>query len=242
MNETVKSLVYAAAIALLIRCFLYEPFSIPSSSMVPTLEVGDFLFVSKRSYGYSSKSSFFGLPVIDGRTGDRLPERGDVAVFKLPNNPSIDYIKRVIGLPGERIQMVRGRLLINGQLVERQELEAVELNKNPGESPGLIQPAILYSELLPNGRTHIIAEESDVARYDNTPEFVVPAGHYFMMGDNRDNSQDSRAIGGPGYVPAENFVGRADMIFFSLAAGTSFLEFWRWPFDIRFSRMFGLIN
>lgn len=242
MNETMKSLIYAGAIALVIRCFAFEPFSIPSSSMVPTLEVGDYLFVSKRSYGYSSLSSFFGLPVIDGRTSDRRPERGDVVVFKLPSDTSTDYIKRVIGLPGDRVQMNHGRLYINGQIVPRQEIEAVELNKNPGQRPSQMHPAILYNETLPNGKTHIIAEEGDAGPLDTTEEYAVPLGHYFMMGDNRDNSMDSRVQKLVGFVPENNLVGRAEVIFFSLTAGTSFLEFWRWPFDIRFSRIFSAIN
>lgn len=241
MTETLRSLLYAGLIALVIRCFAYEPFSIPSSSMVPTLEVGDYLFVSKNSYGYSSLSSFFGFPVIDGRTSTRRPGRGDVVVFKLPSNPSIDYIKRVIGLPGDRLQMIAGRLYLNGALVERHQREAVELNKSPGSDAPQLKPAILYDEVLPNGRTHIIAEEGDRGPLDTTEEFVVPARHYFVMGDNRDNSQDSRVQNLVGFVPEENLVGRADVIFFSLKAGTAFLEFWRWPFDIRFDRIFDRI-
>lgn len=238
MQETVKSLIWAAAIALMIRCFAYEPFSIPSSSMVPTLEVGDYLFVSKFSYGYSSLSSFFGFPVVDRRTSNRRPERGDVAVFKLPSNTKIDYIKRVIGLPGDRIQVAAGRLYINGQLVQRNVVEAVEIRK----SGPARKAAILYTETLPGGRQHLIVEEGDAGPLDNTQEFIVPDRHYFMMGDNRDNSQDSRVKNLVGFVPEENLVGRADVIFFSLAEGTSFIEFWRWATDVRFDRIFDVID
>lgn len=210
--------------------------------MVPTLEVGDYLFVSKNSYGYSNLSSFFGFPVIDGRTSDRRPERGDVVVFKLPSDTSTDYIKRVIGMPGDRIQMVDGRLYINGVMVERKEIEAVEINKTPGQPKPRLQPAIIYHETLPGGRTHIIAEEGDAGPLDTTEEFVVPQRHYFMMGDNRDNSMDSRVQKLVGFVPENNLVGRADMIFFSLKAGSAFLEFWKWPTDIRFSRIFSFID
>ncbi|MGE3770167.1 MAG: signal peptidase I [Bdellovibrionales bacterium] len=238
MNETFKSLLWAAAIALLIRCFAYEPFSIPSSSMVPTLQVGDFLFVSKFEYGYSAKSSFFGIPLFDGRTSDARPKRGDVVVFKLPANTSTDYIKRIIGLPGDRLQVVQGRLYINDQLVERKFVREITVDKGQGRSTQVRE----YTELLPNGVSHTIYEEGDNRPQDNTPVYEVPPNHYFGMGDNRDNSADSRVMNLVGYIPEENLVGKAKMIFFSLKEGTRFLEFWRWPFDIRFSRIFSDIR
>jgi signal peptidase I len=238
MNETVRSLILAGLIALGIRCFAYEPFSIPSMSMVPTLQVGDFLFVSKFAYGYSAKSSFFGIPLFDGRTSSVRPERGDVVVFKLPTDPSTDYIKRVIGLPGDTLQVSRGRLYINNQQVERKELGPVTIDKGNGQKAD----AMAFVEMLPNGRTHMIYEESDSRPLDNTPLYTVPEGYYFMMGDNRDNSMDSRVQRLVGFVPIDNLVGPAKVIFFSLAEGTRFLEFWRWPFDIRFGRIFSAIN
>lgn len=236
MNETVRSLFYAGLIALAIRAFAFEPFSIPSTSMVPTLEVGDFLFVSKYSYGYSAKSAFFGMPLFDGRTSDRRPERGAVVVFKLPSDPSTDYIKRIIGLPGDTIQVVRGRLYINDTMVERRAIGPAMIDKGDGRR---VQ-AMEYTEFLPGGVSHIIAEESDSRPLDNTPIFTVPEGHYFAMGDNRDNSLDSRTRH-VGFVPAENLVGPAKMIFFSLADGARFFQFWKWPTSIRFDRIFDSI-
>lgn len=252
MTDSIRTLVYAALIALVIRCFAFEPFSIPSASMVPTLEVGDFLFVSKSSYGYSTKSSFFGLPLFDGRVGEdtigHKPKRGDVVVFKLPKNPSVDYIKRLIGLPGDRIQVQHGRLYINGAMVEREEIGHVETVR---EGDVLARKAIAtdYREILPDeygkadsdhGKTHIIREEGDERALDNMPEFMVPDGHYFMMGDNRDNSLDSRVASQVGFVPEENLVGPARVIFFSLE-DTRFWEFWKWPTAIRFDRLFDRI-
>lgn len=249
MNDSIRTLVYAALIALCIRCFAFEPFSIPSASMVPTLDIGDFLFVSKSSYGYSAKSSFFGIPLFDGRAGEHSfghePQRGDVVVFKLPKDPSIDYIKRLIGLPGDRIQVQDGRLYINGQMVERKEAGHVEVARE-GDPLARKTIATDYEETLPGqdgkpGVTHIIREEGDDRQLDNTPVYEVPAGHYFMMGDNRDNSQDSRVISAVGFVPEENLVGPARVIFFSLE-DTRFYEFWKWPTAIRYSRLFSGIQ
>ncbi len=250
MPEFLRTLFVAAAIALVIRCFAFEPFSIPSASMVPTLEVGDFLFVSKYSYGYSAKASFFGIPLYDGRALTNIlghePRRGEVAVFKLPTDPSTDYIKRIIGLPGDTLQMKEGRLYLNGIIVPREKLREVDVAL---QGPNNIIRHVMASDYtetlpLPEGGTkpHIIREMSDNGPLDNTVEYTVPANHYFMMGDNRDNSQDSRVQTLVGYVPEENFVGPARFLFFSLAEGTRFLEFWRWPTDIRFSRIFTAIN
>lgn len=233
--ETIKTLVYAILIALFIRSFFYEPFSIPSASMVPTLLVGDYLFVSKFSYGYSRYSLPFGLPLISGRIFFTPPKRGDVAVFKLPRDPSIDYIKRVIGLPGDHIQMKDGLLYINGTPVKREKIAPFFLPSGGAYTQ--------YLETLPNGKRHRILEISDQGPLDNTPVFVVPPNHYFMMGDNRDNSADSRdPNSGVGYVPAANFVGRAEFTFFSTDGYARWWEFWKWPFSIRYGRLFKAID
>src|SRR6266436_8275148 len=191
------------AIVLFVRTVAYEPFNIPSGSMVPTLLVGDYLFVSKFSYGYSRYSLPFGLPVFSGRIFFHPPERGDVIVFKLPTDNSTDYIKRVIGLPGDHIQMKGGNLYINDQLVPRKRTQDYLYQ----EGNGTVIPLAQYIETLPNGRQHLIIKMGDNGPLDNTPVYDVPPGDYFMMGDNRDNSQDSRVLSAVGYVPAENLVG-----------------------------------
>jgi signal peptidase I len=232
--DTVKTIVYAVLIALVVRTIAYEPFNIPSGSMVPTLLVGDYLFVSKFSYGYSRFSLPFGPPVFSGRLFFRSPERGDVVVFKLPTDNSTDYIKRVIGLPGDHIQMKNGILFINGQPVPRKRIQDYLYQ----EGPGMTIPLAQYVETLPNGVQHRIIEMSDNGPLDNTQEYVVPPGDYFMMGDNRDNSQDSRVLSAVGYVPAENLIGRAEFLFFSTDGSARLWEIWKWPFAIRYGRLF----
>ena len=234
IGETLKTIVYAIIIAFFIRTFFYEPFSIPSASMVPTLLVGDYLFVSKFSYGYSRYSLPFGLPLFSGRIFFHPPHRGDVVVFKLPRDPSIDFIKRVVGLPGDTIQMKDGILNINGKPVKRERLAPYFYDEN-----GHVSTYIHYIETLPNGYRHDIIEIGDNQPLDNTGVFHVPPGTYFMMGDNRDNSADSRdPDSGVGYVPAENLVGRAQFIFFSTNGSAHWWQGWKWPFTIRYSRLF----
>src|SRR4051794_15365481 len=189
--ETVRTVVYAVLIALVVRTFAIEPFNIPSGSMIPTLLVGDYLFVSKYSYGYSKHSFPFSLGFFSGRIFGRVPERGDVAVFKYPGDQGqgmnrTDYIKRIVGLPGDRIQVTNGILQINGKPVERTRIGDYV------QGGGGYKTGTLYSEVLPNGRRHEIIETSDNGLSDNTVEFLVPADSYFMMGDNRDDSLDSR--------------------------------------------------
>lgn len=230
--ELVKTIVYAVLIALVVRTFAYEPFSIPSGSMIPTLLIGDYLFVSKFSYGYSRYSLPFGLPVIAGRVVAREPERGDVAVFKLPSDNKTDYIKRIIGLPGDRLQVVDGVLRINGQPVGREPAGEFLVSSDIG----IGQRFRRYVETLPNGRRHQIIELSDAGPFDNTGVYTVPPDHYFVMGDNRDSSRDSRFLSEVGYVPFKNLIGRAEFIFFSVD-GSAF-EFWRWPKSLRVSRFF----
>lgn len=233
-GETLRTVIYAVLIALFVRTFAYEPFNIPSGSMIPTLLVGDYLFVSKFSYGYSRYSLPFGLPLFSGRILNDGPERGDVIVFKLPADNETDYIKRLIGLPGDRIQVKNGVLNINGQAVEREMLGAVNVSGFAGRKSEVVE----YMETLPNGRRHLIREYSDREASDNTREYLVPEGHYFFMGDNRDRSQDSRAVNRVGFVPHENLVGRAEFLFFSQNGEAAFWQFWRWPTTIRWSRLF----
>ncbi|MBO88375.1 MAG: signal peptidase I [Rickettsiales bacterium] len=237
--ELIRTVVYAIVIAVCIRTFAYEPFSIPSGSMIPTLLIGDYLFVSKFSYGYSRHSLPFSLPLFEGRVLGTSPKRGDVAVFKFPvqgnSNYGKDYIKRIIGLPGDRVQVLRGFLHINGKPVRRLKIEDFKFPDGFYSGDRVAQ----YIETLPNGSRHRLIEmfgdrlgdDGDRANYDNTREWLVPANHYFVMGDNRDNSSDSRA----GWtVPVENLVGRAEFLFFSKPAESWIFEIWNW----RFSRVF----
>ena len=230
--ENVKVLVQALLLAVVIRTLLFQPFSIPSGSMMETLLVGDYLFVSKYSYGYSKYSVPFSPDLFSGRIWGDEPERGDVAVFRLPSNPKVDYIKRVIGLPGDRIQVTDGVVSINGETISR-ELQG---NYTPEGRYNQGTDVPVYRETLPNGVSYTTLDINPNSPGDNTREFVVPEGHYFMMGDNRDNSLDSRFD--VGYVPLENFVGRATIIFFSIADDSSPLEIWKWPTDLRFDRFF----
>ncbi len=248
LMDTLRVIIHALILALMVRIFLYQPFNIPSGSMIPTLLVGDYLFVSKFSYGYSKYSFPWSPNLFSGRILGSEPKRGDVAVFKLPSDNSTDYIKRVIGLPGDRIQMIRGVLHINGQPVERRRVEdftgpAATCNVR---RTGDIQVA-RYEETLPNGVKHTTLDCRAGSDGDDTSVFEVPAGHYFMMGDNRDNSTDSRfgaygGYGGVGFVPRENLIGRADIIFFSIGETASIFAPWRWPIEIRWPRFFNLID
>src|SRR4051794_18844874 len=232
--ENVKTIVYAGLIAIGIRTVAFEPFNIPSGSMIPTLLVGDYLFVSKYSYGYSRFSMPFAPNLFSGRIFGRLPERGDVAVFKFPKDNSTDYIKRIIGLPGDRVQMKGGQLYINGTLAPRRSIG----NYVEEDQIRMLVPE--YIETLPNGREHPILKETDNGEMNNTREYRVPDGYVFAMGDNRDNSSDSRVDperNGVGFVPVQNLVGRAEFIFFSIDARAPWWEVWEWPFEIRWSRL-----
>jgi signal peptidase I len=236
--ETIKVVVEALLIALVFRTFLYHPFNIPSGSMEPTLLIGDYLFVSKFSYGYSRYSFPVDLSFIHGRIWEGAgPKRGDIAVFRPPREPGTDYIKRVIGLPGDRIQVRDGVLYINDEAVKRESAGEWEGEGRFG-APASIKE---YRETLPNGVSYITLDMTDNGPGDNTKVYEVPADHYFMMGDNRDNSQDSRFLDGPvGFVPAENLVGRAEIIFFSVQGAPAW-AFWKWPWSIRPNRIFDLL-
>ncbi|MBL8583565.1 MAG: signal peptidase I [Rhizobiaceae bacterium] len=231
LGETVSVIVQALLLALIIRTLFFQPFSIPSGSMRPTLLEGDYLFVTKWAYGYSRYSLPFSPPLFSGRIWGAEPKRGDVVVFKFPPNPSLDYIKRVIGLPGDRVQMKDGQLFINDEAVPREKIGQIT---NP-DITEVDRPVDVYRETLPNGVSYDTLDLSPNSIGDNTREFVVPEGHYFMMGDNRDNSTDSRFS--VGFVPYENLVGRANIIFFSIADGASPLEIWKWPTEMRASRL-----
>lgn len=238
IGETLRTIILAMIIALTIRTLAFEPFNIPSSSMVPTLLIGDFLFVSKYSYGYGSAGTFWGIAPFDGRIGGHTPERGDVVVFKTPRDNKTDYIKRLIGLPGDEIQMRHGILHVNGVPVDRERLE--QPIEEEGETLANLY-TIDYLEHLPGGVSHIIRKQGDENVLDNTEVFTVPPDHYFFMGDNRDNSQDSRTSM-VGFVPAENLVGKAQFLFFSLKPDGVFWQFWKWPWSVRWHRLFTKIN
>lgn len=245
LGETIRTIIYAVLIALVVRTFLFEPFNIPSGSMIPTLLVGDYLFVSKYSYGYSRYSFPFGPPLFEGRILEMdAPARGDVAVFKLPRDQRTDYIKRIIGLPGDRIQVREGRLYINDTEVPRERLGDFDFQVHGGREMAVP----LYAETLPGGATHRIIEVTeDRGPMDNTRVYTVPEDHYFVMGDNRDRSQDSRVIQAlspswVGFVPVENLVGRAEIIFFSVDESTRWWEVWKWPAAIRWNRLGMLIQ
>jgi signal peptidase I len=249
--ETIKVIVEALIIALVVRTLLFQPFNIPSGSLIPTLLVGDYIFVSKYAYGYShfSLPGFLDLApsAMPGRIFSSQPKRGDVIVFKLPRDNSTDYIKRVIGLPGDRIQLINGQIYLNNKAVPR--VRAPDYVED--DVLGTPRHITRYRETLPNGKTYLVLARDPGGLENNTDVYVVPAGHYFMMGDNRDNSLDSRFAptgkgdvfdrsDGVGYVPAANLVGKAEFIFFSNDG--PLWEFWTWPWTVRFSRMFTSID
>jgi signal peptidase I len=236
--------VHALLIALVIRTFLFQPFNIPSGSMQATLLIGDFLFVSKYSYGYSKFSLPLSLPLFSGRIpGSFTPERGDVVVFRLPREDSTDYIKRVIGLPGDTVRVTDGQVILNGKPVSREPISEWYDEDHDAKIKR-------WREKLPNDVTYETLDLSDQGQLDNWPPqkdavYTVPPGNYFMMGDNRDNSTDSRVPperGGVGPVPFENIVGKAQIIFFSVAEGESALQFWKWPWTVRWNRLLKIVR
>ena len=243
--ENIKTIVYALLVAVVVRTFLFEPFNIPSGSMIPTLLVGDYVFTEKWAYGYSRFSFPFSPDLFSGRIPFRMPHRGDVAVFRETNDTSIDYIKRIVGLPGDHVQMHGGELFLNGARVPRVD----EGNYTAVDEHGTQTQARRYDEQLParpgSGTVaHAILKETDDGPANDTEDFVVPAGDFFAMGDNRDDSADSRFPQpiGIGFVPMENLVGRAVLIFFSVDGREPIWAVWDWPFEVRWNRLFTLVR
>ena len=231
-GETIRTLFYAVGIALVIRTLAFEPFSVPSESMLPTLLVGDYFFISKWPYGYSRYSLPFGPPVFSGRILGREPARGDVMVFQRGGDDPADYVKRLIGLPGDRVQMRGGVLWVNDEEIKRERVEPATLSANERD---VARGHVVYRETMPNGVSYLTLDRGALPQ-DTTQVYVVPEGRYFMMGDNRDNSHDSR-FPDFGMAPFEGLEGRAGLIFFSVDGSARIWEMWKWPWSIRFGRM-----
>ena len=233
--EIIKTVFFALLIALVLRVLLFQPFTIPSASMEPNLYEGDYIVVSKWSYGYSKHAIPFSPPVFEGRIFERQPERGDIVVFKLPRDNQTDYIKRLIGLPGDRVQMINNVLHINGEPVRDVVISQADAQNMYG------MPIIKARETLPGGKTFTIQDYGPGNEADDTRVFEVPEGYYFMMGDNRDNSVDSRfdeSANGVGLVPAENLIGKAEIILFSWKPGASLWNPVSWFSKVQPSRFF----
>jgi len=244
-DESIRTILFALLLAVCFRSVAFEPFHIPSGSMKSTLLVGDYLFVSKYTYGYSRYSFPFGLPIFHGRVMElRHPQRGDVVVFRPPGLPNTDFIKRIMGLPGDKLQMKDGILYINDKPLARKQVD----DFTDAEDMANIHPVEQFVETLPEGKTHMVLREPSHALVqegidpNNTPVYTVPPDHYFMMGDNRDNSGDSRFPSPVGYVPEENIVGRAELIFFSTDGTAQLDNPVSWFRAMRFNRFFDLIH
>ncbi len=237
-TENIKTIIYALIIAVIIRSLLIQPFYIPSSSMEPTMLVGDRLFVTKYSYGYSKHSFPFSPPIFKGRLFSKSPKSGDVIVFKTPSDNRTDYIKRLIGLPGDKIQFINGDLFLNNNQILRTKNKKSDLIYCGNETININS----FEEKLPNGKTHNTVYLKKFS-YQNSDIFTVPEKHYFFLGDNRDCSKDSRYLTSVGYVHEDNLVGKAQFIFFSsdFRIG-SILSFWKWHKTIRIDRFFKKIN
>tara|TARA_B100000029_G_scaffold322646_1_gene314988 strand:+ start:1376 stop:2098 length:723 start_codon:yes stop_codon:yes gene_type:complete len=232
--SNLKSIFLAIFIALLIRSFIAEPFNIPSGSMKPNLLVGDFIFVSKWSYGYSKHSLPFSIPIIPGKILSKMPKRGDVVVFKTPTDNRTDYIKRVIGLPGDKIRIIDGQIQINGNLVLKKITKPFIDNTNYENKRKRQYLEYFFDKEILVLDLHDLGLNSS----DNTELITVKEGYIFVMGDNRDNSADSRVIG---QIPIKNLVGKAQFVFFSLE-NSRFFEIWKWPRAIRYDRIFDTIK
>ena len=238
--EIVKTIVYALLIALFLRVIFFQPFTIPSASMEPNLYEGDYIIVSKWSYGYSRHSIPFSPPLFEGRIFEQAPQRGDIAVFKLPSDGRTDYVKRIIGLPGDRVQMRNGLLYVNDELVQRDALSPVRTETAYGTAE-----VARFQETLKTGKKYVTQDFGTDSQLDNTEVFTVPDGYYFAMGDNRDNSLDSRVpavMNGVGFVPAENLVGKAQIILLSWHREAALFKPWTWVTKARPSRFFHLLK
>ena len=237
-KENIKTLIYALVIAIFIRSIFFQPFYIPSSSMEPNLLVGDRLFVSKYTYGYSKHSFPFSPNLFNGRILFNQPKRGDVVVFKTPADNRTDYIKRLIGLPGDTIQFINGDIYLNNNQILKTKITN-ETKINCGK---MILNTNFYNEKLPNGTIHVTVYDKNNS-FQNSDKFQVPKDHYFFLGDNRDCSKDSRFLGSVGYVHKNNLVGKARIIFFSSDYKTgSVLKFWKWNKILRFDRFLKIIK
>ena len=239
--RAIREPLVVAALTVFSTSAIAAPFYVPSGSMEPTLAIGDAIVASKFDYGYSRYSVPFAMgPASDTRLMQKLPARGDVVVFHLPRNPEVVYVKRVIGLPGDHVQMRQGQLYINGKATALKPMGEEGVEMEDGSS----LPAERFIETLPGGVTHAIYKLAWNTPLDNTREFIVPAGHLFMMGDNRDNSLDSRvpqAEGGVGFVPMENLVGKAKIVVGSYDYHNA-KQFWTWPAELRLSRFLSVID
>ena len=236
--ENTKTLFYALVIAIAIRSLLIQPFYIPSSSMEPNLLVGDRIFVTKYSYGYSKHSFPFSPPIFKGRIMHKNPERGDIVVFKTPADNRTDYIKRLIGLPGDKVQFISSNLYINSSEVMKSRLSTKDIIFCGKKKIDVFT----FEELLPNGKKFITVYSKDYT-FQNSDPFIIPKNHYFFLGDNRDCSKDSRFLSSVGYVHKDNLVGKAQFIFFSSDRSIgSIFSFWKWNKSLRFNRFFKKLN
>ena len=236
--ENTKTLFYALVIAIAIRSLLIQPFYIPSSSMEPNLLVGDRIFVTKYSYGYSKHSFPFSPPIFKGRIMHKNPERGDIVVFKTPADNRTDYIKRLIGLPGDKVQFISSNLYINSSEVMKSRLSTKDIIFCGKKKIDVFT----FEELLPNGKKFITVYSKEYT-FQNSDPFIVPKNHYFFLGDNRDCSKDSRFLSSVGYVHKDNLVGKAQFIFFSSDRSIgSIFSFWKWNKSLRFNRFFKKLN
>ena len=235
--ENFKTLFYALIIAIIIRSLIIQPFYIPSSSMEPGLLVGDRLFVTKYSYGYSKHSFPFSPPIFKNRIFSIKPQRGDVIVFKTPADNRTDYIKRLIGLPGDRIQFIDTNLYLNNSEILKSKIS----EKDPIYCGDKTINVFTFEEKLPNGKIYKTVYLKNFT-FKNSDVFYVPNNHYFFLGDNRDCSKDSRYLTSVGYVHEDNLVGKARFIFFSSDRSVgSIFTFWKWNKSIRFNRFFKVI-
>ena len=232
--DNLKTLIYALVIAIIIRSLLIQPFYIPSSSMETTLLVGDRLFVTKYSYGYSKHSFPFSPPIFKNRIFEKKPKRGDIIVFKTPSDNRTDYIKRLIGLPGDTIQFIDGQLYLNNNLILSTLISDNEFIYCGNQKINVSK----FEEKLPNKKSYVVSYRNDLIN-QNTDKYLVPDNHYFFLGDNRDCSKDSRFLADVGYVNKDNLVGKAKILFFSsISREGSIFEIWKWPKIIRYDRFF----